>query len=254
MEIIGAGFGRTGTLSLKAALEELGYDPCYHMVELMDNPQHAKLWRAAYRGTLSDWEELLGGYRATVDWPGCSFWRELLDAYPDAKVVLSVRDPKRWFDSASSTIFQGPGTQGPLSRAAMFAASALRPDRLRTMLLVRDLIPKYTFGGNVTDPDHAIDVFNRHNAEVERGVPPERLLVYEVKQGWEPLCEFLGVEVPDKPFPHVNDSGSFHTTIGARMRRQLAADAAPAAAALAGVTLLGAGLVAARRWKGSRRA
>jgi hypothetical protein len=104
LEVIGAGFGRTGTKSLKAALEELGFDPCYHMSELFGHPEHVELWEAAARGKSVDWNELLGGYRATTDWPACSFYEELMQSYPDAKVILTLRDPNRWYESTYNTV------------------------------------------------------------------------------------------------------------------------------------------------------
>ena len=108
LKVIGAGFGRTGTMSLKVALEELGFDPCYHMSELFENSSHADLWNAAADGERVDWEALLGGYAATVDWPGCSFYEELMEAYPDAKVLLSVRDPERWYERHPEHYLQHP--------------------------------------------------------------------------------------------------------------------------------------------------
>ena len=116
MKVIGAGFGRTGTMSLKEALEELGFGPCYHAIELFENPAHAGLWEAAERGEPVDWDELLGGYEATVDWPGCTFYKDLMQAYPDAKVLLNVWDPERWYESAANTIYniRRGGTLSPM--------------------------------------------------------------------------------------------------------------------------------------------
>ena len=109
LEVIGAGFGRTGTMSLKVALEELGFGPCYHMREVFEHPEHIELWRAAMRGDPVDWERVLGDYRATVDWPGCTFYGELLERNPDAKVILTVRDPQRWYESVRDTIYRTSG-------------------------------------------------------------------------------------------------------------------------------------------------
>lgn len=105
LEVIGAGFGRTGTMSLKVALEELGFEPCYHMSEVFTHPEHVELWRAAAQGEPVEWEQIFGGYRATVDWPACTFYGELMENYPDAKVILTVRDPQRWYESAYNTIY-----------------------------------------------------------------------------------------------------------------------------------------------------
>lgn len=196
VKIIGAGFGRTGTASLKAALEHLGFGPCYHMLEVIAQPERIHDWERALDGEVSDWDSVLGGFQSTVDWPGCAFWRELLDAYPDAKVVLTVRDPQRWYDSTHETIYQF--AQNPPAEAADDFAATLRPTIMR-------MIWDGTFGGEFADREHAIDVFERHNAEVQRVVPADRLLVYRVGDGWRPLCDFLGVAVPEERFPHVND-------------------------------------------------
>jgi hypothetical protein len=199
LEVIGAGFGRTGTMSLKVALEELGYGPCYHMVELFEHPEHVQRWEAAVRGEPVNWEELLSGYRATVDWPGAAFYGELMKAYPEAKVLLSVRNPQRWYESTKNTIY---ATVNPSPE--MIAAVGPAPR------LNNELIWKRTFGEDFADSQHAIEVFERHNEEVKRYVPADQLLVYKVKEGWEPLCDFLGVEAPKgKPFPHLNDTDSF---------------------------------------------
>ena len=199
LEVIGAGFGRTGTMSLKVALEELGYGPCYHMVELFEHPEHVQRWEAAVRGEPVNWGEMFAGYRATVDWPGAAFYKELMEAYPEAKVLLSVRDPERWYESTKNTIY---ATVDPSPE--MIAAVGPAPR------LNNELIWKRTFGEDFADRQHAIEVFERHNEEVKRYVPADQLLVYKVKEGWEPLCDFLGVEAPKgKPFPHLNDTDSF---------------------------------------------
>ena len=199
LKVIGAGFGRTGTMSLKVALEELGYGPCYHMVELFEHPEHVERWEATVRGEPVDWEELFSGYRSSVDWPGVAFYKELAHRYPQAKVLLSVRDPERWYESTRKTIYTTVD-HSPEMIAAVGPAPRLNDE----------LIWKRTFGGNFEDRRHAIEVFERHNEEVKEHVPAERLLVYEVKDGWGPLCEFLGVEVPKaKPFPHLNDTEAF---------------------------------------------
>jgi hypothetical protein len=196
MKVIGAGFGRTGTMSLKVALEELGFGPCYHMIELFEHPEHVEQWEAAVRGEPVDWEELFSGYQATVDWPGAAFYKELSERYPEARVILTVRDPERWYESAWNTIF-----------TLQDVASSRAPQ------MARDLASQKGFT-DVEDRQHMIEAFNRWNEEVKEFIPAQRLLVYEVKEGWEPLCDFLGVEVPkDKPFPHLNDSESFRKMV-----------------------------------------
>lgn len=214
LQVIGAGFGRTGTASLKAALETLGYGRCYHMFEFMEHPEHAPYWDAASRGRPVAWDELFEGYRATVDWPGCTFYRELRAAYPDAKVVLSVRDPERWYRSASKTIFTAP-RGGPKFLFQLLAT----PRMWRSVRVVRRILSKRTFRGKERDKAHTIGVFNAHIEDVRRTVPPERLLVYEVGQGWGPLCDFLGVPVPAQAFPHVNDADTFQENMQKRFRR-----------------------------------
>lgn len=207
LQVIGAGLGRTGTLSLKAALEDLGFSECYHMTEVLSHAGHAQVWDAAARGEPVDWEALFRGYRATVDWPGCNFYPVFLRLYPDAKVILTVRDPERWYDSARQTIYYVrhafPGWVTPFV------------PRMRHLQRMLDrLIWDGMFGGRFEERPHAIEVFNRYNEEVRRSVPPDRLLVYEVKEGWGPLCSFLGVPVPeDKPFPHLNDAAEFRSRI-----------------------------------------
>jgi hypothetical protein len=207
LKVIGAGLGRTGTLSLKMALEALGFSRCYHMTEVIAHREHIEQWDAAGRGEPVDWESLFRGYQATVDWPGCNFYRDYLRLYPDAKVILTVRDPDRWYESARQTIYQ-------VRFAFPRWFRAVYPRMRRLMRMLDRLIWVGMFHGRFEDKAHAIEVFNRHNAEVKRVVPPDRLLVYEVKEGWAPLCAFLGVPVPEgKPFPHVNDAEEFRSWI-----------------------------------------
>jgi hypothetical protein len=237
LEVIGAGFGRTGTMSLKVALEKLGFGPCYHMTEVFANPEHVELWEAAARGEPLDWDKVFGDYRATVDWPGASFYEGLMEKYPDAKVILTVRDPERWYESARSTIYnvQNVASSPVFSLAALFVPR-LR-DLRRAALMAADLVWKRTFDGKFEDREHAIEVFERWNEEVKERVPPEKLLVYEVKEGWEPLCEFLGTTVPkDKPFPHHYDRKTFRRMIRRRLALTVAMPAV--AASLVGLALL----------------
>ena len=197
--VIGAGFGRTGTLSLKGALEHLGFGPCYHMIEVIDRPEHVDFWQRAAAGTAVDWDEILAGYRAAVDWPACSFYAELAARYPEAKVILTARDPERWYQSACQTIF--PRITRPVSPDDALAWARIR--------MQRKIVIEQAFGGDIEDREHALAVFRQHVAEVQRAIPPERLLVYRVADGWEPLCRFLERPVPDQPFPHVNASDEF---------------------------------------------
>ncbi|TWG07955.1 sulfotransferase family protein [Saccharopolyspora dendranthemae] len=202
VKIIGAGFGRTGTASMKAALEHLGFAPCYHMFEVIAQPERAKDWDRALDGAVDDWETVLGGFESTVDWPGCTFWRELMDFYPDAKVLLTVRDPERWYDSVFNTIYQ-------------FVKEPPADDAFSTQMrpTIERMIWNGTFDGRFEDREHAIKVFEDHNAAVQEAVPADRLLVYKVGEGWDRLCEFLDVPVPEQGFPHVNDSGSIRDLV-----------------------------------------
>jgi hypothetical protein len=200
LTVIGAGFGRTGTMSLKLALERLGFGPCYHMLEVLAHPAHDPVWRAATRGEPVDWEALFHGYGSAVDWPVAAFWQELIHRYPDAKLILSVRDPAQWHRSAMSTIYKAmssdpdPGDpQAQVHRA-----------------MTRELILERTFDGRMDDPEHAIRVYDTHNRTVQEVVSPDRLLVYEAGSGWEPLCAFLDCPVPDEPYPHRNTRAEFH--------------------------------------------
>ncbi len=208
LDVIGAGFGRTGTASLKAALERLGYGPCYHMFEVLTAPERMSDWQRAVEGD-ADWDSVFAGYRATVDWPGAAFWRELVEHYPQAKVVLSVRDPHSWYESTYETIYQF-ATQPAASPDGDAAGRRFRERMLPT---IREIIWDGTFGGRFDDEAHAIAVFEAHNAEVRAAVPADRLLVHHVAQGWEPLCDFLGVDVPPEPFPHVNERDSLPGTV-----------------------------------------
>jgi hypothetical protein len=226
LQIIGAGFGRTGTLSMRAALEELGFAPCYHMTEVFNHPEHVPYWETATRGETINWRELFKGYQAAVDWPACSFYKELMQVYPDAKVLLTVRDPEKWYESTYSTIYQLVNrTHSPSSRLLL---KLFLPNLHRTIPMTHKLIWEGTFGGNFTDRHHAIEIFNQHIEEVKQYVPPKQLLVYNVKEGWEPLCTFLGVEIPrDKPFPHLNDRAGFPGNRGWLRRRMTRGRGAP---------------------------
>lgn len=201
LKVIGAGMGRTGTMSLKLALEQLGFGPCFHMAEFFRNDDPDTLmskWsKVAFGPGAPDWDDVFDGYPATVDFPAAVYWKDLSQHYPKAKVILTERDPERWFDSTQKTIFR-PNPDEPLEE---------RTDPWALMVL--KIIGDDTFGGNTRDRDHCIAVFERHNAAVKAALPPERLLVYEVKQGWEPLCAFLGVPVPDTPFPSENSTDAF---------------------------------------------
>ena len=236
MKIIGAGFGRTGTTSLKAALEALGFGPSYRLDEVFKHPEQVAFWEAARRGERVDWEGFFAGYGVAVDWPAFSFYKELMESFPEAPVILTVRDPERWYESVRSTIYGIHKLSAGLAPvrlafalAGLFAPAVTGIPRLADAILWDGL-----FDGRFEDRSYAIEMFHRHNEEVRRRVPPERLLVYDVKEGWAPLCDFLGVEVPDEPFPHLN-----HTR---EMRRRLLGLVAASAAV---PILAGAGVIVA---------
>lgn len=203
MDVIGAGFGRTGTLSLKVALEMLGFGPCLHMIPVLGDAERAALFHRAAEGDQASLGRALAGHRSTVDWPGAYFWRELVSEHPRAKVILTVRDPARWYESAHDTIYQAAQhvteNDGQVVPAARGMLSAL--------------IWEGTFDGRFADREHAVGVFERHNEAVRSEVPADRLIEFRVADGWQPLCDFLGVPVPDGPFPHVNDAASFQARV-----------------------------------------
>lgn len=214
MRVIGAGFGRTGTSSLKVALETLGLGPCYHMSEVFYQAEHRQVWVAAARGERQpDWRNFLGGYQATVDWPGCLFWRELADAFGDAKVLLNTRDPERWHESLMGSIIYGHPDHPDHQRLVESVPEAAGLGATWGAVADRQ------FGGfdRLSDREQAIEVFRRHYAEVRDAIPADRLLEYEVKQGWEPLCAFLDVPVPDEPFPRLNDRAGFQQGVRDRL-------------------------------------
>ena len=201
LQVIGAGFGRTGTLSLRAALTDLGFGPVYHMLEVVRRPEMAADWLEA----LTDERALtrvLTGYGAAIDWPACHFWRQLMRLYPGAKVILTLRDAEDWYRSIAGTIYQvlsKPPPEGmPHAQATM----------------ARRIVLEETFQGRLGERDHAIAVFERHNRTVRDTVPANRLLVFDVREGWAPLCGFLGVPVPAQPFPKTNSSEEFRAMFG----------------------------------------
>ncbi|WP_246060169.1 sulfotransferase family protein [Herbidospora galbida] len=214
MDVIGAGFGRTGTRSLKAALELLGFGPCYHMAGVIAEPHRVRQWLDVGEGRSADWDAIFAGHRSAVDFPAASYWRELAAHYPAAKVVLTVRDPGRWYDSASETIFRRQieaGQPKPWRRRLVTRLIAWRsPDFALYPRMARATIFDRVFDGRVADRDHCVAVFRRHVEEVKEAFPADRLLVFECREGWEPLCRFLGVPVPDVPFPQANERAAFH--------------------------------------------
>jgi hypothetical protein len=201
LRVVGAGLGRTGTHSLKLALEQLLGAPCYHMLGVFQRPDHVEPWRLAAEGDMPNWTAMFDGFDAAVDWPAASFWREISDSYPDALILLSVRDPDAWWTSASNTIFEA------MQRPPEDESAQLWHDMVVTMFRVR-------FTDDITNPDAAKAAYVRHNDDVRRTAPKDRLLEWHPGDGWAPICGALGLPLPEAPFPHVNTTDEFRAMLG----------------------------------------
>ncbi len=209
MKLIGAGLPRTGTLTQKIALEMLGLGPTYHMVEVFADPDRIGLWEQALDGK-PRWAKIFAGYDSTVDLPGCYFWEELIGVYPNARVLLSVRDPEQWERSVRQTVWAMRNSDSVV--CLLSDAQAHVNPRWQAFLKMTDRLAwteRGIFASGHETPAQLIEGMERHNEAVRRVVPPGRLLVWNVTEGWEPLCEFLGIPVPDAPFPHVNEGEEF---------------------------------------------
>jgi hypothetical protein len=201
LKIIGSGFGRTGTASLKRALEALDFGPCHHMEEVFANPAQVPHWQAVAAGKPVNWDEVFAGYRSQVDWPGAHVWRELAAAYPHAKVIHTERPEEQWWKSFSATI-------GVLL-ADIQQGAGERPPHIQNMFeAAYQMICVQTMGGSA-NREAALAAYRRRAQDVRATIAPERLLVFDVAQGWEPLCRFLDVPVPNQPFPRVNSTEEF---------------------------------------------
>ncbi len=203
LDVIGPGFGRTGTASLKQALEILGLGPCHHMEECFAHPEQVPYWQDLGAGKAVAWDTVFAGYRSQVDWPGAHYWRELTAAYPGAKVVLSVRPEESWWKSFSATI----GALIGAYRAGQLPP--LPPHLLGMMAVAVEMVETHTLGCPASDHDGVLAAYRLRAAQVKAAIPAERLLVFDVAEGWGPLCAFLGKPVPDEPFPHVNSTADF---------------------------------------------
>ncbi len=192
LQVIGTGFGRTGTDSMREALGILGFGPCHHMFEIFASDHQRALWRALAGGAAPDWDALFDGFQSCVDWPSAAYWPELVDAFPEAKVILTWRDAESWWNSFSKTIL--PNIQYSEDKASLGWA----------------LIHQQVFSGRPHDKEHAIAVYEANVAKVKAAVPPGRLLVYEIGSGWGPLCAHLGVPVPETPYPLRNSTREFN--------------------------------------------
>ncbi|WP_424927761.1 sulfotransferase family protein [Amaricoccus tamworthensis] len=241
LKVIGAGFGRTGTMSTYAALNELGF-PCYHMVELLQNPanrDHVEFWRQVANsepGTQHDWEKVFKNYSAALDNPACCVWKELAEAYPDAKVLLTLhpRGADAWYDSTMDTIYFTQNTW-QYKVLEIFTSKERRFGEM-----ARKLIWQRFLRGTMEDREKAKARYENHIEEVKAAIPPERLLVFSVDQGWEPLCEFLGVEVPEKEFPNVNERANLMRSVRNSKKRAYKILAALGAGALVLLLILSA--------------
>lgn len=199
LQILGAGFGRTGTHSLALALEMLGFGPCYTIQEINKNPGHRDIWNEAIDGKSIDWKQLYSKYQSAVEWPTISFLPQILGHFPEALVILTLRDPESWYESAAATIFPA------------LEATAQHPDPAKKVSssMKRRLILERVFENNYWDKSKAINIYENHMRAVTKMVPAERLLQFRVTEGWIPICEFLEVPVPNEPFPKKNERSDF---------------------------------------------
>jgi len=201
LQVIGLGYPRTGTMSLKHALEALQRGPCYHMIEVFDRTQDIPFWLKALEtnGAGTDWSSVFRDFRSTADCPACYFWESLCRHYPQAKYILTVRDPDDWYRSFQETVFE----------AITHPERAPDQQHRDVQYFAKQLILDRMFDGRFDDRDEAIRRYEAHNAAVIQHLPPEQLLVFDVASGWEPLCEFLNEPVPDVPFPRSNTRADF---------------------------------------------
>lgn len=200
LRLLGLGFGRTGTLSTKHALEMLGWGPCHHMQEIRDNPALLPDWTAAAQGKPTDWERVFRGWTSQIDWPGSRYWRQLLAFFPTAQVLLNIRDPDEWYESLRNTII-------PSTAAGLKVDSHAHTRAMAEMVYAT--IHQQIFHDRIEDRDFAIQVYLDHVREVKEAVPSDQLLIFDVKDGWLPLCNFLGTEIPGQAFPHKNTRTEF---------------------------------------------
>jgi hypothetical protein len=200
LRVVGAGLGRTGTLSLKLALERLLGAPCYHMLEVFTRPDHLDAWDRAVQGESVDWNRLFEEFDAAVDWPVCAFWREIADAFSSAVILLSTRSSDDWWRSFDRTILEN-FRRDPLPGTERFHAMV-------TALL------QGRFTANPLDEAEAVRAYELHNDNVRRTAPPGRLVEWRPGDGWEPLCAALDVDIPDEPFPHTNTTAEFRSRFG----------------------------------------
>lgn len=214
LKIIGTGLGRTGTHSLKLALEMLGFGKCYHMHELFQHPGDLKYFKAASQGKEVNWDELFSNYNSGVDYPVASYYKELYEYYPGAKVIHNVRDAESWYESASKTILKisSPFAPSVLKKAIHLPFSKVARSRIPVLLYNRKIAIRQ-FGSDFSDKERIIEAFNKHNEEVIRTIPSNKLLLFKPSDGWKHLCEFLEVHVPKEDYPRTNTPEEFYRTV-----------------------------------------
>lgn len=215
LQVIGVGWGRTGTLSLKHALEALGFGPCYHMSEFFRKPEHLEYWQAAADGQQVNWDELFAGYGSAVDYPTSQYWQSLRQYYPDAKFVLTMRDADDWYESVKSTLYSAePDLWGKLRILTRLPFSKRKRQLLKAFKFVNHTIWENDFAGHFETKTHAIKKYQEHIDRAKTLINQEQLLLYDIESGWSPLCEFLQVTEPkEMPFPHLNKRDEFAQTM-----------------------------------------
>jgi hypothetical protein len=203
LQVIGPGFGRTATNTLKTALETLGFGPCHHMFEIVEQPGLLAPWDRLVSGKSVDWQDVFADFNSQTDWPGAAYWRDLIVAFPEAKVVVTLRDPDSWYDSFQNTI------RGAIDNTGSHETEHMNAVTKMGSIVVKDGV----FGGNISDKTHMIDTYNAHLAEIKATVAEDRLLMFSPSEGWAPLCAFLGCPVPDEPFPFTNSRKDFEEKV-----------------------------------------
>lgn len=223
IKIIGAGFPRTGTNTLRESLELLGFSKTYHMKQLLVHPENIQFWMTLKETGTTDWDQLYDGYQATVDFPCYPWYKEHMKQYPDAKVILSTRPFEKWYDSFHNTIWktQNPPPEQMAAMGARVASSPRLQSVMKVMGFAKQTINEEHFQGKFLDKAFMEQVFNDHHEAVKSYVPADKLLVFNVAEGWEPLCKFLGVPVPEMPLPHTNKTEDFAAMVGELMEGNL---------------------------------
>ena len=215
IKIIGAGFPRTGTTTLKKALETLGYNGTYHFKDLIKTPEKLKHWKELENQGTTDFDDLFNGFQATVDFPGYPYYKILLEKYPEAKIILTVRDVDAWYESTSRTVWKA-GPQNILAKLVLLLKMQFNKKLKQTFKCIKFMRAIYLtkqFKGDFANEAHAKKTFFKHIDDVKNHVPESQLLIYKVSDGWAPLCEFLQCSIPQEEFPHLNKKENFHKMV-----------------------------------------